>query len=334
MTEPATVIVATEHESVVRFYAGHAGNGGMNQTGQFTTTKPLDPTDLANMAVDLAATFGWLQVQPVEPVRNLREVAPPAVVPEPPTEPKPGQSELRKFMCPFPGCERVMQRGNLQRHLIDVHHQSRERALQNLRGARPANGKESKPAPKPRTANGVARWDQIVMCPEPGCGKQAKRSNMVTHLQGQKHAYGRERSSEVVRDLPVVDTLRNPSRHGLSGAREINETVLPRVLATMRTIDQPATTSAVATAMHTQPHLALSWLRKLEANGTVVQTNAGAPAGVQTLWATRENAEPAPPPTVETAPPPPVEFAQAIAPASTTDYDAGSTHVHERNEPE
>jgi len=153
---PPTVIVATEHERVVRFYAGHAGNGGMHQTGQFTITRDVDPTELANMAVDLSASFGWLQVQPVAEVPKLYANVPPAIVALP--APANGGKWKGKVMCPVEGCGHITKRSNMYGHLQSGKHGwSRVRtsiAIKDLPELEAPPEPAPKPAPGKRMGNG------------------------------------------------------------------------------------------------------------------------------------------------------------------------------------
>ena len=47
------------------------------------------------------------------------------------------------------------------------------------------------------------RWLQRIDCPE-GCGYQAKRSNMASHLMGGKHGWEKDRTWATIKDLPAV----------------------------------------------------------------------------------------------------------------------------------
>lgn len=207
MSEPKpSVIVATEHESVVRFYAGHVGNGGIAQTGQFTTTRAIDPTDLANMAVDLSATFGWLQVQPVAAPAAVRAL-PTATTALPPAEPdtRPWE-ERRTDSVACPECGKTFKRTSLGIHMHNVHKYARARANHIGRTAPRADANHRT---RRRTATKPSHsfWKQHVACPFDGCAHVSTRSNMSTHLQTRKHGVARGQANAMSRELPTVDKV-------------------------------------------------------------------------------------------------------------------------------
>lgn len=128
-----TVIVATEVDSVVRIYIGHAENGGMDQVGQFTTNRPIDPTELVNTAVELTGRFRWLNGDsPDLPSSHLADrkrlvkVEPKAL---PPAKPKrknyhtnDNQLWRQQVACPVAGCHHTARRNNMTTHLQGGRH--------------------------------------------------------------------------------------------------------------------------------------------------------------------------------------------------------------------
>lgn len=330
MNEPKpTVIVATEHESVVRFYAGHATNGGLHQTGQFTTTRQIEPTDLANMAVDLSATFGWLQVQPVAPPLKLHTNVAPAIVALPPAEPTGTLGADDKLRCTHAGCGKMIANQNMQRHLTNVHHLSRTAALAKVNLMRGEARKraaivdvvERHLAP-PLKAKAIQLWKQRVLCPIEACGYIGQRNNMGTHLKGKRHGMRPTEVAAIVRDLPWLDA---PRPRGAAGA-VIAETITnPAIIAFVRE-HGTSTTREIADGIGHPVALVRKHLTRLGKNGALVDVT---------------------PPTVKVNEPhswavpslPPQPLADAVIAASRIDsstgpmYDDGSTPtVHERND--
>lgn len=126
------IIVATQTDDAVRIYVGHPSNGGLHQTGQFTTAHAIEPTTLANMAVDLSASLGWLNGTPLqtERVPTLHANTAPAVValPAAPTD-SPVSKWHQIVACPEPGCNHTARRNNMGSHLQSrVHGYNKQRA--------------------------------------------------------------------------------------------------------------------------------------------------------------------------------------------------------------
>lgn len=342
MNEPTpTVIVATEHESVVRFYAGFADNGGMHQTGQFTISRPIDPTDLANMAVDLSHTFGWLQVQPLTEPTPLRSVpsgltdalrergalddgtqsAP--VLPPSPT----GKLADTPMQCPLDPTH-VVSRQNMHRHLTakTIHGLTYSEASRLVRELpRPTN---APPPAKTRKAT-PSKWKQRVACPEPGCDHESTRSNMTTHLQGNKHKWSRSRANQYTATMPAIDgTVPAPARvdrppvpkstrpRGAAGAAIAANVTNPQILAFIARHGTATSRTIAAGINHPQP-LVRKHLSRMHKHGLVVDVSPPGIGGNEPhTWAL-----------------PPVESTQRIDSLTPPMYDGGSTQtVHERND--
>lgn len=132
------VIVATEHENTVRLYAHAPNNGGTHQTGQFTTNRTIDPHELAVMAVDMSAAFGWMDAIPTT-TTNVRAISQPearalTAVPDAITVTDERAVGTQKVLCPYPGCETVVTRTNVQRHLMNVHQLPKAKARPMVHG--------------------------------------------------------------------------------------------------------------------------------------------------------------------------------------------------------
>lgn len=227
------VIVATEHESVVRFYAGHVGNGGMNQTGQFTTTRPIEPTDLANMAVDLSSTFGWL-----EPVASA--------------------TKLRALPSGQPKALPSVRRGPV--------------------------------VPRKNTHTGDNQlWRQMVTCPAPDCTHTARRNNMASHLQSQRHGWTKQQANDVARKLVRLDTDASPANpvgrpritpapaaapprmnkpRGVKGTQRLHSVVYPAIVELL-TANGPMATTEIASALNEERNSMRKYLRRAADNGLI-----------------------------------------------------------------
>lgn len=282
MPEPKpTVIVATEHESVVRFYAGHVGNGGINQTGQFTTTRAIDPTDLANMAVDLSSTFGWLQVQPPPaPPRAVIKLAPaePAPLPLPSANVTVPRNPNALMVCPLDTSHKVT-RQNMHRHLTSSAHGLKYSQASDLMASLPRQGKAGRP--KGDGVRTVAKWKQRVACPEPDCTHTCTRSNMTTHLQSQRHGWTRERANTYTATMPAIDDTPQPNlaasvrvnkpsskSRGPQGAARLVSEVYPRIVDWLR-VHGPANTREIADAINEDRPALRKYMARMQVRGLV-----------------------------------------------------------------
>lgn len=294
------IVVATYVDGMVRVYAGIPQDGGMEQLGQFATARPIEPTALANLAVDLSAQFGWLEelAPVVVPVSPAKQVATPAL----PTAVAPVvalHKQDQQVACGT--CRKQMRRDNLSRHLINVHGMAKERAYANAR-KRPAVGEVVASGTKTArkvSPNGSDLWKQRVACPVAGCGMTATRSNMARHLQSRKanHGYRHSEATELVRTLEGVAVhLPKPkagkridgriNRQGRAGAAILETEVLPAVLAQAQR-EGTATSAEVAERYGITTGTALNWLRKLEAKGELVDVTQTDVVGAARTFAPR-----------------------------------------------
>lgn len=270
-TGETKVIVATEHEQTVRLYVGVPQNGGMDQVGQFVNYSELNPTDLANMAVDLSAQFGWLAIrQSDSKVPTLHANAAPAIVALPPGTLPPGLTHkdrlyLESVECPE--CKKPMMRGSVAKHLRNVH---------GWRGPQPTQMEHDLPtitSKHPQPTMGKDKWKQIVGCPMDGCTSQTTRSNMQRHLTTALHGMRPSDAAQAVRDLPAVAPAvpRKATRHnrqGPYGTRILETEILPDVLAR---ITSGETTAQIAKRHRVIPSTVQAWCRKLEARGQIMR---------------------------------------------------------------
>ena len=336
VTPEPTVLVATETENVIRIYAGHPRNGGVHQTGQLTINRAVEPTDLANIALDLSNTFGWLAPQPTAHIVDVSQHARAITAPSLALVAGDG---VALIPCPMKGCGLVVRSDNLPRHLMSKKHGlSKQTASVRARLAREAtrNGTPPEPAPvkEPRKEpRGTAVWKQMVACPE--CGRVVSRNNMTTHLQGKQHGYTKERANEVARALPNQGTTRprgaqpdRVQRHGIAGARELENVLYPMVLRTLADAPEPMTAQEVATAMHQRHQTVKSWMQRLHKAGRVDRIEPERPnEPLRYMLPAVAPAPPAPEPITE-----PVGTLHAVDAWAPTMYDVGSQHiVDERN---
>ena len=147
MTNPS-VIVATEHENTVRLYVGAPSNGGMAQVGQLSVNRAIDPHDLADMAVSMSVSFGWLETPALPDIPKLHANVAPAVVALPAAAKVLGGSQRPHYQvqvpCPVIGCDHVTRRKNLATHLMTQQHSwSRDEANRAAREAKPIDAPES-----------------------------------------------------------------------------------------------------------------------------------------------------------------------------------------------
>lgn len=107
-----------------------------------------------------------------------------------------------------------------------------------------ASGSGSRPKP-------TATWEQLVICPVPGCEHVAKRSNLPGHLMTLKHGYTKEMANAAARNAHTLDPAEVPPPkpkkkagklpRGVAGQRHIAGTVAPMFKAFADT--QPFITS-------------------------------------------------------------------------------------------
>lgn len=260
------VIVATEQDSIVRLYVGIPQNGGMDQTAQFKSSRPIDPTDLANMAVDLSAQFGWLEVQSSSDQPPAQQIAKPELK-QIGTQDGYVTREREAVACEV--CKDVMTRGSLQRHMEDRHGWNHKRALTAEREAVALPAQEGE------------IWKQKVRCPlsdrdQCRMGETA-RSNLVRHLEAKTiHALSHKQAVDVAREAvavgpagPRVQKKPRTNRQGLVGARLLETEVLPAVYEWVGAQTAPVTGKDVARKFGVGQSSGLDYLKKLQAKGMV-----------------------------------------------------------------
>ena len=129
------VIVVSEQDAVVRIYVGIPEAKQMDQTGQFTIAGPVDPTALADMAIDLASHFGWLNGTPEVPAAAKAEPAKAVQAAKAIAKPKKTNQHTERMReavrCPM--CNKAMIRNSLDRHLEDVHKVRHTEAVTTMR---------------------------------------------------------------------------------------------------------------------------------------------------------------------------------------------------------
>lgn len=198
MTQPS-VIVATETDATVRLYVGHPSNGGMNQTAQFASAKPIDPHDLADIAVSLSTQFGWLELA-AEPERAPTPAALPAA-----TTPNLHGRFADRIACPVKGCGFISPRKNMASHLMTrKHNWKREDANRAARMAQaiPVDGDAKVaailglPEPKPNSATLRKRDGKAARVGV--AGKRELESVIFPKLLKWMGAHGREVNSREV----------------------------------------------------------------------------------------------------------------------------------------
>lgn len=275
------VIVVSETEGVVRIYVGVPEAKQMDQTGQFRTTVPNDPTALADMAIDMANHFGWLNGTPEVPAAARTKAVAVAAAPAKPLS-EAQLAEREPVRCSV--CKKALVRGSVERHMRSVHkwETAKARAAQRIAVVDETARAEIRPAPnaKARKASANDVWKQYVACPVDGCEAVMTRSNMTRHLMRDMDGHGMRHSeaSSYVRTLPATNRrpakgkpapVQRANRQGIAGARILETEIFPAVLAYIRNHGEPVTSRDIADEFKTQTSTALAWLNKLMASGQV-----------------------------------------------------------------
>jgi len=257
VTTPS-VIVATEQEQTVRLYVGAPSNGGMHQVAQLTTNKPIDPHDLADMAMSLSVQFAWLEESngglPGAPAMRASSALPAMVQGkesshQPSIDPALGSYKTprmaQQVACPVKGCGFSTRRKNMAAHLYSQKHKwTRTDANAAARMAKALDVPVTPPDPKHSAA-----------------ARAAAKPNSVTKRQ--------QNGKDV--------------RVGKAGSIKLRTVIFPKVLAYVG--QQGEVTSAdLALRFGETTSVTGAWLRKLGEEKQVVCVNPDVSPGQQMRW--------------------------------------------------